>query len=100
MISLLDILAEQRIVDAIARGEFDHLPGAGQPLELDDNPLIPPEMRMVNRILKNAGVTPRDVSLRKEIAELREAIAACPPGERRDALKRELGTMLLKLAHG
>ena len=100
MTSILDILAEQRIVDAMARGEFDHLPGAGKPIELDDNPLIPPELRMMNRIMKNSGFTPREVSLRQEIAALRAEIAACLPGARLDALKRELGYMLLKLAQG
>ena len=52
----LEWLAEKRIEDAVAQGEFDNLPGAGRPLELDDDPLVPEEMRMAHRILKNADV--------------------------------------------
>jgi hypothetical protein len=38
-------LAERKIAEAQARGEFDHLPGAGQPLALDDDALVPEELR-------------------------------------------------------
>jgi len=53
----LEIIGERKIEEAIARGELDDLPGAGRPLELDDgDPLLPPELRMALRILRNAGV--------------------------------------------
>ncbi len=98
MIRLFDILAEQRIVDAIARGELDNLPGAGQPLVFDDDPLLSPEQRMLSRILKNAGFAPQAVLLRKEIADLRRQIETTLEGAARDALKRELALALLRLA--
>ncbi|HJW25498.1 MAG TPA: DUF1992 domain-containing protein [Rhodocyclaceae bacterium] len=98
MSSLFEILAEQRITDAIRRGDLDHLPGAGKPLEFDDDPFVSPEQRMVNRILKNAGFTPAEILLRKEITALRREIEALPPGEKRTALKRELALLLLKLS--
>jgi hypothetical protein len=58
---MLDFLAEKAIQDAIARGELDALPGAGRPLELDDDALIPEELRLAYRILKNAGCVPAEV---------------------------------------
>jgi len=58
---MLEFIAEQKIAEAIARGELDALPGAGRPLELDDDALIPEELRAANRILKNAGLTPTEV---------------------------------------
>lgn len=94
---IFEILAEQRIVDAIARGELDNLPGAGKPLEFDDEPFVSPEQRMVNRVLKNAGFTPPEVLLRKEIAALRREIEALPQGEARSALKQKLALLLLQL---
>jgi hypothetical protein len=97
MISILDILAEQRIVEAQRLGELDNLPGAGKPLELDDDPLVSPEQRMVNKILKNAGCEPAPVTLRKAIAELKREIDALPPGERQTELKRERALLLIKL---
>ncbi|NIR60855.1 MAG: DUF1992 domain-containing protein, partial [Gammaproteobacteria bacterium] len=38
---LLDQITEQRIAEAIERGELDGLPGSGQPLELDDDSMVP-----------------------------------------------------------
>jgi hypothetical protein len=58
---MLDFLAEKAIRDAIARGELDALPGAGRPLDLDDDALIPEELRLAYRILKNAGCVPAEV---------------------------------------
>ena len=51
----LEWIAEQRIAEAVSQGELDNLPGAGQPLDLDDA-LVPEDMRMANRILKNANI--------------------------------------------
>jgi hypothetical protein len=51
----LELMAERRIAEAVSRGELDGLPGAGRPLDLEDDALVPEEERMANRILKNAG---------------------------------------------
>lgn len=98
MSNIFEILAEQRIADAVLRGELDHLPGAGKPLAFEDDLFVSPEQRMVNRILKNAGFTPREIVLRKEIAALRQEIEASPPGERRNALKRDLLLLLIQVS--
>lgn len=95
--NIFEILAEQRIYEAILRGEFDHLPGAGKPLEFDDEPFVSPEQRMVNHILRNAGVAPREILLRKEIAVLHQEIEAEPPGPQHDALKRKLAFLQIQL---
>jgi Domain of unknown function (DUF1992) len=58
---MLDFLAERRIAEAVSRGELDDLPGAGRPLDLDDDRLVPEDLRAANRILKNAGVAPPEV---------------------------------------
>jgi hypothetical protein len=52
----LEWIAERRIADAVSQGELDNLPGAGRPLELDDDALVSADMRMAHRILKNADV--------------------------------------------
>ena len=67
---LLDALAEARIEEAIAKGAFDDLPGAGRPLVLDDDRLIPEELRAAYRILKNAGFVPPEVEARCDVADL------------------------------
>ncbi|RME59693.1 DUF1992 domain-containing protein, partial [Candidatus Parcubacteria bacterium] len=51
---IIETIAEQRIREAQARGELDDLPGAGKPLALEeDNPFVPPELRMAYKVLKN-----------------------------------------------
>ena len=72
---MFDLLAEQKIAEALANGAFDDLPGAGQPLELDDDPLVPEELRLAYRILKNAGYVPPEVETLKHIAQLERFIA-------------------------
>lgn len=98
MSTIFEIIAERRISEAVARGELDDLPGAGRPLLIEDEPFVTPEQRMVNRILKNAGFTPREVLLRKEIVALRQRVESSPPGERREQLKRELVLLLIQFA--
>jgi hypothetical protein len=73
------LLVEQRIAEAVARGEFDNLPGAGRPLDLDDDPMVPEEERLAIRILKNAGCVPPEV---ERLAEIERLIATA--GERPD----------------
>ena len=58
---MLKLIAERKIAEAAAQGEFDGLPGAGKPLDLEEDPLVPEDQRMANRILRNAGFVPREV---------------------------------------
>lgn len=64
----IDGIVEQRIQEAQARGEFDGLPGEGKPLELDDDRLVPHEVRVAYRILKNAGCVPPEVEALRDAA--------------------------------
>jgi len=72
---VLELLAERKIEEAIARGELADLPGAGRPLELDDDALVPEDLRLAYRILKNAGYVPPEVQTLNRIAELERFIA-------------------------
>lgn len=76
-------IVEQRIAAAIERGELNHLPGVGRPLELDDDTFVPAEMRLAYRILKNAGFVPEEVSMRGQISRLEQVL-----GESRDEAAR------------
>lgn len=96
-LSVFDMLAERRILDAQQQGVFDRLPGAGRPLVFEDETLVAPEQRMANRILRNAGFTPPEITLRREIAELRERLKTLE-GESSVAPRRELRKLVLRLA--
>lgn len=93
-----EILAEQRIREALERGEFDALPGIGKPLPLEDDIDVPVELRVAYRILKNSGFLPPEIELRKDIASAEQLLArALTPNERTDASRR-LDFLLGKLA--
>jgi hypothetical protein len=85
----LDLIAEQRIAEAVANGELDNLPGAGKPLASEDDAMVPAEVRIAYRVLRSAGLVPPELEARKEAAGLRE-IARSSPDEpvRRHALER------------
>ncbi|BAU23505.1 molecular chaperone DnaJ [Caldimicrobium thiodismutans] len=68
--SIFKKLAEERIREAMERGEFNDLELKGKPVELKEDPFVPEELRIAYRMLKNAGFLPKEVELRKEIAEL------------------------------
>lgn len=81
---------EELIKQAIARGEFDDLPGKGKPLDLDAHFATPEHLRMGYSMLKGAEFVPEEVQLLKDMADLREEIRSCPEGDR----KKELGKAL------
>jgi hypothetical protein len=84
-----DAIIEAKIADAQRAGAFDNLPGQGCPLDLDDDRLIPEDIRMAYRILKNAGFVPVEIETRKEAADLRKLIAAtADEPEKRRALAK------------
>lgn len=71
-----DRIVEAIIKDAMERGEFDNLPGRGKPIDLTEYFDTPEEVRLANSLLKNAGMTSREVDLLKEIAELKQVLVA------------------------
>lgn len=99
---LLDQLAEQRIQEALARGEFTDLPGRGQALELSDDRLIAPELRTAFRLLKNADCLPPELELRKQIRDLQDLLDGAQAQEgapSRAQAQRRLQWLRLQLAH-
>ncbi len=70
MTVLIDQIAERRIQEAMEAGKLDDLPGKGKPLQLDDDSLVPEELRMAYRILKNAGYLPPELEDRKQALDL------------------------------
>ena len=65
--------AERRIAQAQKDGEFDHLPGEGRPLALEDDSHIPHELRMAFKVLKNADNENITETAAKAQAEKKEA---------------------------
>ncbi len=93
-----ETLIEQRIREAEARGEFDDLPGAGRPLDLDDDLLVPEDLRVAHRILKNSGYVPPEA---QHLAEVNQLIATAGraelSSEQGEAASRRLRTLLVQM---
>lgn len=69
-----DKIVEAIIQEAMARGEFDNLPGQGKPIDLTDYFNTPEDVRVAQSMLKNAGMVPVEVELLQEIMALKELI--------------------------
>jgi len=93
----LEVLAERKIREAMERGEFANLPGAGKPLRLEDDSMIPEDLRVAYKILRNAGCIPPELEVRKEIITLRDLLRTIEDEEARRDTIRELNYRLLKL---
>ena len=94
----LDALVERRIQAAIAHGEFDNLPGAGRPLDLDDDRLVPEELRVAYRLLKNAGYVPPELAQIAEVNRLLATVTRAELGDGgRSAGSRRLRALLIQL---
>jgi hypothetical protein len=93
----LESIAERNIRDAIERGELADLPGEGRPLDLSGDPLVPEELRMGYRVLKNAGVLPPELEVRREIGNLEQLVLRVEAGEERSQALRKLNLLRVRL---
>ncbi len=96
--NIIERIADRRIREAIERGEFEHLAGAGKPLALDEDADVPAELRVAYRILKNSGFVPPEVELRRDIASAESLLTQALGADERRAAHRRLEFLLLKLA--
>lgn len=98
--SAWDVIAERRISEAQARGELDNLPGAGAPLTLDDDALVPEDLRVAYRILKNAGLLPPQLEPCREIREIEALLLQVDDDGARTRLMARINVLLARSAAG
>ena len=90
-------LAENRILEAIEAGQFDDLVGEGQPLKLEDDSNVPPELRMAYKIMKMADCLPPELEMRKEIVRLQDLVGSLPDEAEKLKQMRRLNFLVMKL---
>lgn len=93
---IFSILAEERIRQAMKDGEFEDLQGKGEHLQLEDLSMIPEELRMSYKILKNAGMIPEEMHLQKEMLKIEDLLACCHDEAERKQLQEELTAKSLR----
>ncbi|XP_041365999.1 dnaJ homolog subfamily C member 28-like [Gigantopelta aegis] len=98
----IERIVEDLIQDAMNKGHFENLPGAGKPINnLDRNPFVDTTTHNLNKILINNGFTPEWIRLqgeiRKETTKAKEKLAVLkmklgnPPFNTADSAKWKAG---------
>jgi DnaJ family protein C protein 28 len=67
ILAKLDRIAERRIQEGIEAGAFNNLEGEGKPLQIEDNPFVPKDMRAAFKVLENSGYAPDWMTVAQEI---------------------------------
>ncbi len=95
-------LVDERIGEAMQRGEFEDLPGKGKPQDLARNPFQPADQEMAHKLLQDNDLAPAWMAdrnallaeiqawreeVRQEWSWLQEAFAAAEDEERQAALQ-------------
>jgi hypothetical protein len=83
----IQIMAERRILEGQREGVFDNLPGRGRALPPDPFACLPPELRMVARVLANSGYAPVEVGLRRELGDARARLESATAMEKARMLR-------------
>jgi hypothetical protein len=89
-----ELVAEAKILEALANGEEDRLPNKGQPLDLEDYFRTPETLRMAFSMLKGAEVVPEEVGMLQEIHRLKTTLKTPDLDERQ---KRAIHLKLAEL---
>jgi len=90
-------IVEQRIKEAMEKGEFDNLPGKGKPIPLEDDNHVPEELRLAYKLLKNADCLPPELMEKKEILQMEDMLAAIPDEKERYKLIKKINFKIMKL---
>lgn len=97
LFAIFDKIAEERIRQAMERGEFDDLPGKGTRLDLEDDSHLPADLRMSYKILKNAECLPPELELRKEILTTQELLSGIEDTREKYRQMQKLNYLIMKL---
>ncbi|SHO45575.1 DnaJ family domain-containing protein [Desulfopila aestuarii] len=93
----LSFIAEQRIAQAIEKGELKTTGWENRPLPLDDDHMVPDDLKMAYKVLKNAGYLPPEIETRKEITRLEQLIAQTEDEHQRLQQMRKLSVLMMKV---
>ena len=96
-IGFIERLAEQRILEAQRKGEFDDLPGKGKPLALEDYSALPEDLRMAYHVLKNANVLPPEAELLEDIHILEDLLKHVEDKGEKKSLAKSLQWKMIRL---
>ena len=97
MLNGFEKIVEERIQQSMKNGDFQNLPGAGQPLKADDFSRIPEDLRLAYRILKNADCVPPEIDIKKEIIRAEMLLENLADEKQRYQAIKKLNFLIMKL---
>ena len=90
-------IVEERIRRAQKRGDFDNLSGSGKPLVFEDDSLVPEELRLAYKILKNADCLPPEIELKRQIARTEDLLNGMRDTAEKYRVLKKLNFLIMKL---
>ncbi len=97
MITGFEKIVEERIRHAQRKGEFNALPGSGQPMDLAKDRHVPEDLRLAYKILKNADCLPPEVELKKEIDQAEDLLAHMEDEREKYSILKKINFLVMKL---
>jgi len=97
MIEAIRIIAERKISEAIEEGLLNIEAWRNRPLPPSNDSLIPEDLRIAYKMLKNGGYLPPEIETRKKIQQLEDLIAATEDEHTRVKQIKKLNYLVMKL---
>jgi hypothetical protein len=97
MIDAIRIIAERKISEAIEAGLFNIEAWHNRPLPTSNDCMIPDDLRLAYKMLKNAGYVPPEIETKKDIQQLEDLIAASEDEHTRVKQIKKLNCLVMKL---
>ena len=91
----LEKFVDEQVRKAIEAGDFDNLPGRGQPIDLRAYFETPEDLRMAYSILKGNNFVPEEVELLREVDELKKRLESAKDADQRNRLRKEISDRTL-----
>lgn len=98
MINAIRLIAERRISEAIRKGQLDVEGWRNKPLPMTNDYLVPEELRMAHKILKNAGYLPPEIETKKEIQQIEDMLGTCEDERTRVKQIKKISYLMMKLS--
>jgi hypothetical protein len=97
MLEAIRLIAERKISEAIQQGQLNIESWRNKPLPMTSDSMIPEELRMAYKVLKNGGYLPPEIETKKEIQQLEDLLSTCDDEQIRVKQIKKLNCLMLKL---
>ena len=90
-------IAEQKILKAMEERDLNSPRWKNKALPLEDDHLVPEDLKIAYKILKNSGYLPPEIEERKEIRRIEDLIASTEDEHERLKQMKKLNVLLMKV---